>query len=228
MPIKILVNGYQGKMGQAALKAIQNASDLEFVAGCDRHDNLNHIIKESGADVVLDLTVASSAFSNTETIINAGAHPVIGTSGLTPVQIELLQQRCREKKLGGIIAPNFSVGAILMMHFAAQAAGYFNEVEIIEMHHAQKQDAPSGTARKTAELIKAVHAKGSEVPIHSVRLSGIVAEQSVIFGAPGETLSIRHSSIDRSCFMPGILLACRKVIELNHLLYGLDSLIINS
>ncbi len=224
MPIKILINGYQGKMGQAAVKAISACSDLQYIAGAGRADKLSAIIELHKPDVVLDLTTADAAFANTQTIIDAHVYPVIGTSGLTAEQVKLLQARCTEKKLGGIIAPNFSVGAILMMNFAVQAAQYFNEVEIIELHHTEKKDAPSGTARKTAELISAVNAK--EAPIHSLRISGVVAEQSVIFGGTGETLSIRHSSIDRSCFMPGILLSCRAVVKLESLLYGLDSLII--
>jgi len=221
MPIKILINGYLGKMGQAAVKAATEASDLELVACTGRNDNLAQTIQDSGAEVVLDLTSAESAFKNTETIIKAGAHPVIGTSGLTPDQILNLQKQSAAKKLGGIIAPNFSIGAILMMHYAEHAARYFKEADIIEMHHPDKKDAPSGTARKTAQLMQ------REVPIHSIRLPGVVAEQSVIFGAPGETLTIRHSSIDRLCFMPGVLLACRKVKSLDSLLYGLDTLIIH-
>ncbi len=226
MSIKVLINGYPGKMGQAAVKAIQEAPDLDYVGGCDREHNLAQMIQDSGAEVVLDLSSAISVFENAQTIIEAGVHPVIGTSGLNTEQIKTLQQQCAEKKLGGIIAPNFSVGALLMMHFAEEAARYFQDVEIIELHHPQKKDAPSGTARQSAERIKAAGIPSREVPIHSVRLPGIVAEQSVIFGGPGETLTLRHSSIDRSCFMPGILLACRSVMKLNTLLYGLDTFII--
>ena len=227
MPTKILINGYQGKMGQAAAQAIRTATDLELVGGSEREDDLAKIIKDTGAEVVLDLTTADAVYRNAEIIMNANVHPVIGTSGLSAEQIKTLGQRCSEKKLGAIVVPNFSLGAVLMMHYAEHAARYFKAVEIIEAHHPAKKDAPSGTARKTAQLIQAAQGDDKEVPIHSLRLPGIVAEQSVIFGAPGETLSIQHRSIDRDCFMPGILLACRKVIELDYLLYGLDKLVID-
>ncbi len=225
MAIKVLINGYKGKMGQAAVAAIQAAPDLKLVATIGREDNLSQSIEESGAEVVLDLTTASAAFKNTQVIIQAGAHPVIGTSGLTPNEISNLKEQCKTKKLGGIITPNFSLGAILMMHYAAHAARFFSEAEIIELHHPQKKDAPSGTAIKTALAMQAARGNDVIVPIHSIRLPGLVAHQSVMFGGVGETLTIRHDSLDRSCFMPGVLLACRKVTELHELIYGLDILL---
>jgi 4-hydroxy-tetrahydrodipicolinate reductase len=228
MNIKVLINGYQGKMGQAAVKAITDAPDLDLVATCGREDDLAHHIASSKAQVVVDLTSPESVYLNTKTIIANHAHPVIGTTGLSGEEINELQALSAAKQLGGIIAPNFSLGAILMMHYAAQAAQHFASAEIIELHHAQKKDAPSGTAIKTAELMQAARHNEQSIPIHSIRLPGLVAHQAVIFGGPGETLTIRHDSIDRSCFMPGILLACRKVIGLKQLIYGLDQLILNT
>lgn len=244
MPTKILINGASGRMGQEAVKAIQNDSELTLVAQTGRADNLAEKIKSSGAEIVIDFTSPQSAFENTLTIINAGAHPVIGTTGIKPEQIKQLQKLAAEKKLGGIIAPNFCIGAVLMMQFAQTAARYYNDVEIIESHHTGKLDAPSGTAVKTAEMIaknrkaeperKSIHENitGSRgalyqgVPIHAIRLPGFVASQDVIFGGLGETLSIRHNTINRESFMPGVILACKKVPQLSELVYGLENILL--
>ncbi len=243
MTINVIINGANGRMGQEAVKAIENDKDLSLVGKNNHGDDLSQIIKENDCNVVVDLTTAHSVFENCQTIINANAHPVIGTSGLTMEQIAELQGICRNKQLGGIIVPNFSIGAILMMQFARQAATYYDDVEIIEMHHDGKLDSPSGTAIKTAELIaenrqhnkeikpqkevlpSARGANCRNIPIHSVRLPGFVAHQQVIFGGTGETLSINHQSIHRESFMPGLLLACKKVPHLNELLYGLEYLL---
>lgn len=243
MPIRVLVNGAQGKMGRIACQTIIDHPELQLAAGLGRHDQLARAIIESQAQVVVDLTAADCVYDNTLTIIEAGAHPVIGTSGLVPEQIELLREQCDLRHLGGIVVPNFSIGAVLMMRFAAQAARILPDVEIIEAHHPQKQDAPSGTAIKTADIIaasrqtcppqpsiKAIlpHARGAtqhHIPIHSLRLPGILAQQHIIFGNTGETLSITHNSIDRSSFMPGMILACQKVLRLKTLYYGLEHLI---
>ena len=184
-----------------------------------------------------------SFLKNTETIIECGACPVIGTSGLLKEQIQALEKRCFELKRGGIIAPNFSLGAVLLMKYAANIAKYFPQVEIIEMHHAQKLDSPSGTAIRTAELIAKERtsakqntrtletipgARGAtyeDIPIHAVRLPGLIASQQIIFGGLGETLTLRHDTIDRQSFMSGVILACRKVLQLNHLVYGLENLL---
>jgi len=239
MTIKVLVNGAFGKMGLVTQQAIQQESDLKLVASLGRKDNLAKEIEKSQADVVVDFTLPNSVFENTETIIKTGARPVIGTSGLNPDQIKKLTQLCQQKNLGGIIAPNFSLGAILMMRYAADAAKYFSNAEIIEMHHEKKVDAPSGTAVKTAQLMgdarvsstvidHSAPARGEahyDIPIHSVRLSGLFAHQMVIFGGFGETLTIRHDSTDRNAMMPGVCLACRKVMDLDHLIYGLENVI---
>lgn len=244
MAIRVLVNGAAGKMGEFVVKAIAKEPDLELVGQTGRAHQLAAEIKKSQAQVVVDFTQAADAFKNTSAIIEAGAHPVIGTSGLKKEQIQQLQAVCAKHKLGGIIAPNFSIGAILMMKYAEQAAKYFPAVEIIEMHHDRKLDSPSGTAVRSAELIAGARktiptlpadaretlegARGAQceqVPIHSVRLPGLVAHQQVIFGGIGETLTLKHDSIDRQCFMPGVMLACREVLKLDKLVYGLEELI---
>lgn len=243
MQSRVIVNGAQGKMGSLACETIQNHPDFQLVAGLSRQDDLQRAITETKADIVIDLTRADCVYQNSLTIINCGAHPVIGTSGLVDEQIQTLRDLCEEKKLGGLIVPNFSIAAVLMMRFAAMAARYLPEVEIIEAHHQQKLDAPSGTAMKTAEMIaKARREKKKELPlkellagarggvhhdvtIHSVRLPGVLARQQVIFGNLGETLSITHDSIDRASFMPGVILACQRVQGLNSLYYGLEQLL---
>ncbi len=242
MQIRVIVNGAKGKMGVLACEAIQNHPDFELVGRLGRQDDLCQAIDATHAEIVIDLTRADCVFANSLSIIASGVHPVIGTSGLIDEQIQILKEHCAAKKLGGIIAPNFSISAVLMMRFAAEAARILPEVEIIEAHHQQKLDAPSGTALKTAEMIaQARVAKKTELPlhelvpgarggahhgvsIHSLRLPGILAHQQVIFGSPGETLAITHNSIDRASFMPGIILACQRVQKLDKLYYGLESL----
>lgn len=244
--IKVLVNGARGKMGQITVATLQQQPDFACVAVNGRHEDLAQIIEDSQPEIAIDFTVPDAVFANSQILIAHGVHPIIGTSGLTLPQIDELKQQCQQKKLGAIIAPNFSLGAILMMKYAADAARYFKDVEIIEMHHPQKLDAPSGTANKTAQMIQSIHknkenaenlfsasksfppARGDhsyDIPVHSVRLPGIFANQTVIFGGLGETLTIRHDAIERQSCMPGVLLACRKVLSLDHLVYGLEHLI---
>jgi 4-hydroxy-tetrahydrodipicolinate reductase len=240
--IRVLVNGAFGKMGQETVKALENNADFEVVSKIGRDDDLVAAISTSQAEVVVDFTRPDLAYANTCKIIEAQAHPVIGTTGLNPDQILELQTLCAKKKLGGIIAPNFSLGGVLMMQLAQQVARYFTPVEIIELHHEHKKDAPSGTAIKTAEMIAQYRstaftiadtempslARGAQhygIPIHSVRLPGILAAQEVLFGSPGETLKISHNTLHREAFMPGVLLACKKVRELQHLVYGLEHLL---
>lgn len=239
--ISVIVNGAKGKMGAEAVIAINNDPALKLVAALGRGDNLAEAIKTTGADCVVDLTVPTAVYQNTKIIMENNAHPIIGTTGLTPEQIAELQEIAAAKKLGGLIAPNFSIGAVLMMQFAKQAAVFFPDVEIIELHHEKKKDAPSGTSIKTAEMIAenidesrkqvidchelltgALGAKHKNIPIHSVRLPGFVAHQQVMFGGNNETLTIRHDSIHRKSFMPGIVLACKKVPALTQLVYGMD------
>lgn len=228
MAIKVLVNGAKGKMGRIAVDAVNEAGDLELVGQTNRQDNLSAIIHKTGAEVVIDFTTPDTVYHNTQQIIRAGAKPIIGTTGLKPEQINELKKQCAQKKLGGIIVPNFSLGAVLMMKFAAETAKYIPAVEIIEMHHPQKLDAPSGTAIKTAEMISSHRPPAypnHHIPIHSVRLPGFFSHQSVIFGEPGEIFTISHQGMDRRCCIPGIQLACRKVIALQEMLYGLDHLL---
>ncbi len=243
MAIRVIVNGAKGRMGRVTCRAVDKHPNLELVGSASTKDNIEKMIRSNNADVVIDFTQPDCVYENFLKIINAGARPVIGTSGLSSVQIDQLKQQCDEFKTGAIIAPNFSIGAVLMMRFAKIAGQYYKNAEIIEMHHDNKLDAPSGTAIKTAELMaetlteiqhneQAVEtlsgARGAskfDIPIHSVRLPGLVAHQLVIFGGQGETLTLRHDSMTRESFMPGVCLACEKVVELHHLIYGLEHLV---
>lgn len=244
MAIRILVNGAFGRMGQITTKAISAQPHFELVGQTGRDYDLGKAIKDSQADVVIDFTHAQSVFSNTNAIIDAGARPVIGTSGLTKDQVQELKKRCDALKLGAIIAPNFSLGAVLMMKYAKAIVKYMPKVEIIEMHHDGKADTPSGTAMRTAELLhegnpdvnqpqktykdNVAGSRGAlyqGVPIHAIRLPGLLAHEQIIFGETGETLTLRHDSIDRQCFMPGVCLATEKVMGLDHLVYGLEEIL---
>ncbi|MCE2572249.1 4-hydroxy-tetrahydrodipicolinate reductase [Motilimonas eburnea] len=240
--VKVLVNGAKGRMGSEAVKAITNDPELTLVGEADVGDDLAAKIAETQAEVVVDLTAASAGYNNTQTILNAGARPVIGTSGFQQHQVEELQQLSIDKKLGGLIAPNFSVGAVLMMKFAAEAAKYLPDVEVIEAHSPQKEESPSGTGVRTVELIAQARTKAAtptsdkeliagargaklhDVPLHSVRLPGVVAQQTVFFGGLSETLKIEHNSQHRESFMPGICLACKQVMTREQLVYGLEHL----
>ena len=241
--IRVLINGAKGSMGMESVKAITEDQELELVAQTDLGDNLANTIKKTKADVVVDFTTAEVVMENSIAIIESGARPVIGTSGLLPEQVSNLNELCRTHNNGGIIVPNFAIGAVLMMKYAQDAAKYFPNVEIIELHHNHKADSPSGTAIKTANLlsesIKSVHdkidnkeiisgargAKSEGIRIHSVRLPGLVAHQEVIFGGKSQTLKIRHDSINRDSFMSGVCLACKKVMHLKELVYGLEHLL---
>ncbi len=241
MSIRVLVNGAAGRMGQITAETIKQDPAFDLVAETHSSDELKKSLLSSKVDIAIDFTNAAVVFENTKNIILAGAHPVIGTSGLLPEQIKELQRLCAEKNLGGIIAPNFCIGVLLMMRFAEQAAHYFSECEIIETHHENKLDAPSATAIKTAELISAarktspstkkVHetligsrgALKNQIPIHALRLPGFLAKQDVLFGHLGGNLIISHETIDRSAYMPGVLLACKKVMSLKKLVYGLEN-----
>jgi len=241
--ISVLINGYKGRMGQETVKAVTEDPELELVAQTDLGDNLYDTIKQAQAQVVVDFTTASVVMENAAVIIESGARPVIGTSGLLPDQIYELKKLCEKYNNGGVVAPNFAVGAVLMMKYAQDAAKYFPNVEVIELHHDRKADAPSGTAIKTANLLAesrklvpkkiddkeiipgARGAEAQDIRIHSLRLPGLVAHQEVIFGGQSQTLKIRHDSIHRDSFMSGVCLACKKVIHLNELVYGLEHLL---
>lgn len=242
--ITVVVTGSKGRMGLEVIKAVQADSELDLVGQADLGDDLEGTLTQARPDVVVDFTVPGSRMDNFKTIISCGSRPVVGTTGYTPDEIAELSDLCREKGLGAFIAPNFAIGAILLMKFSALAAKYLEHAEIIELHHDQKEDYPSGTAVKTAQLMLAERerfnpdvndkvanlegARGAEIGglhIHSVRLPGLVAHQEVIFGALGQTLSIRHDSISRESFMPGVLMAVKKVMEIDSLVYGLENII---
>ncbi len=242
MSLNILVNGAFGRMGQMTVKGLAAYPELKLVGQTGREYDLKKSILDSHADVVIDFTRPESVFENTATILEAGAHPVIGTSGLTKEQINILQETAAKLKLGGIIVPNFSLGAVLMMKYAREIAKYMPHVEIIEMHHDEKADSPSGTALRSAEMIAQTitlpptkpcketvpGARGADyqgIHIHAIRLPGLLAHQQIIFGNPGETLTLRHDSIDRDCFMPGIAFACKKAVQLESLIYGLEEIV---
>jgi 4-hydroxy-tetrahydrodipicolinate reductase len=240
---KIIVNGALGKMGQITADTIDAAPNYNLVAKLTRNDNLLKTIETLKPDVVIDFTNASAVYDNAKTIIASNTRAIIGSSGLSDTEVQSLKTQCETQELGAIIAPNFSLGAILMMQCAERIATHFPNVEIIETHHEQKQDAPSGTAIKTAKLIQAARKRApkkltetnilpgsrgavcDEVPIHALRLEGFVADQQVVFGGLGENLTISHKSLSRECFMPGVLLALQKVLTLKELVYGLETFI---
>ena len=243
MSLKVGVLGAKGRMGSETCRAIKATEDLQLVAEIDLGDSLD-LLKTSGVEVIIDFTHPDVVMKNLEFAIKNGIHVVIGTTGFNPDKLATIKSwLASQPKVGALIAPNFGLGAVLMMQFAAKAARYFESVEIVELHHPEKADAPSGTASRTAEMItQARHeakrpampdktssalddargAKVGDVPIHSVRLRGLVAHQEVLFGGLGETLTIRHDSLDRIGFMPGVLLGCREVIKKPGLTIGLE------
>ena len=242
--MKVAVLGAKGRMGAETVAAIEGASDLTLSSALDLGDSLDQLIK-TGTEVIVDFTHPDSVMKNLEFAITNGIHVVVGTTGFDDKKLsELKNLLSKNTKVGALIAPNFGLGAVLMMQFSQKAAQYFESVEIIELHHANKVDAPSGTAIRTAELITdarkqskkgampdasktiipgARGAKVGDVPIHSVRSHGYVAHQEVIFGDAGETLSIRHDSINRAGFMPGVLIGVRNVAKHPGLTVGLEN-----
>jgi 4-hydroxy-tetrahydrodipicolinate reductase len=240
--IKVGVLGARGRMGSEVVKAVTEATDLELVAALDLGDSLDALVSH-GAQVVVDFTTPDSVMSNLEFLISKNIHAVIGTTGFDDARIAKIKSLLASSKSGVLIAPNFAIGAVLMMEFATKAAKYFESAEIIELHHPNKVDAPSGTAARTADLMAQSRkeaglgpmpdatstsldgARGAtvgDIPVHSVRLRGLVAHQEVLLGGIGETLSIRHDSIDRVGFMPGVLLGVRQVVTHPGLTFGLE------
>jgi 4-hydroxy-tetrahydrodipicolinate reductase len=239
--IRVAVAGAAGRMGEAVCAAVEGAADMELVGRADPllGTTLEEVLPR--ADVVVDFTRPDVALENALACLRAGVHVVIGTTGF---DVEALREACveqagadageggdacaEERALGranAFVAPNFAIGAVLMMRFAAEAARYMQKAEIVELHHDRKLDAPSGTAKRTAELMMAATG-GEPPPIHSVRLPGLVAHQEVILGDVGQTLTIRHDSISRESFMPGVLLAVRRVGELEESpVVGLENLL---
>jgi len=223
-PIRVLVTGYRGRMGATVAAAVEAADGMVVAGRAEIEDDLRAVIAECDATVAVDFTTPHTVATNLETYIACGVHPVIGTTGLPAEELERARARCKEAGLGGLIAPNFAIGAVLMMQLSKTVAKHMSGVEIIEYHHPQKLDAPSGTSLRTREGILEMR-PDRDVPIHSVRLPGYLAHQEVIFGNPGERLTLRHDSIDRSCFMPGVVLAVRRVPGLKELLVGLEQLL---
>jgi 4-hydroxy-tetrahydrodipicolinate reductase len=221
--IKVIINGAKGKMGCETVSAVKADPALLLVGECDLGDDLTKAIKTNKAEVVVDFTTPKSAMENIRKIIGAGARAVVGTTGITEANLKEIKKLAKDSGLGVLIAPNFAIGAVLMMKYSKEIAAVMPKAEIIELHHDKKLDAPSGTAAKTAQMIKDV--TGKDVPIHSVRLPGYVASQEVIFGGIGQTLIIRHDSISRESFMPGVVLACKKIVEINELVYGLEKVL---
>lgn len=265
MAIRVVIAGPRGKMGQEAVHTVMNDDHMELVAVLDHRElavnlsqyeqfpehydvpvytELHRLFDVVKADVFVDLTTPQAVYEHTKTALFAGVRPVIGTTGFTDGQLEELTNIAKSSEIGCIIAPNFAIGAVLMMKFAQMAANYFSDIEIIEMHHDRKLDAPSGTAVKTAQLMtenRLSHKQGhpeehENIPgargadfdgmrIHSVRLPGLVAHQQVLFGGTGELLTIRHDSFDRKSFMTGVKLSIEKVMGLKELVYGLENIL---
>jgi len=258
--IRVGVVGAMGKMGKEVINAICADEEFELVCAVDINNvdgmvcakseiriigDLKSAIQISKPDVMIDFTQPKYVFDNAKVCLENGVRPVIGTTGLTDEQIAELKRMAESKGLGCLIAPNFSTGAVLMMMFAKQAAKYFDNAEIIELHHNQKKDAPSGTAIKTALMMsetgKMTFTKGnceetetiegsrggksySDIHIHSIRMPGYIASQEVIFGASGQIFKIRHDSMDRQCYMAGVTLAINYVAENNNFVYGLENI----
>ena len=211
-------------MGATVCGAVEDADDMELVGRADPELGvaLRDALDDSKPDVVVDFTVPLTVFENARLCLEHGTHVVVGTTGLAPEQVAELREVAARSEGNCLIAPNFAIGAVLMMQAAKLIAPHMPDCEIVELHHEAKLDAPSGTAKRTAELI-AQAGGGAEPPIHSVRLPGLVASQDVIFGGLGQTLSVRHDTISRESFMPGVLLAVRKVAEVDGLVVGLEN-----
>lgn len=223
-PIKVVVSGAAGRMGKTSCAAVEGAEDMELVGRADPAlgASVNDVL--SGADVIVDFTTPDAAPANVLDAIEAGVHAVVGSTGFDLDELRAAVMRA-DSKANCFVAPNFAIGAVLMMEASKLIAPHMPEVEIVELHHDRKKDAPSGTAKRTAELIREAGGNVHE-PIHSIRLPGLVAHQEVTFGGEGQTLTVRHDSIDRSSFMPGVLLAVRKVMDLpERFVVGLENLL---
>ncbi len=268
--IPVVVNGATGKMGREIVKAVAGAADLTLIGAVARNpalqgQDIGEVIgcgplevpviadlqatlamsMQEGQAVMVDVTHPDAVYENVRAAIAYGVRPVVGTTGLSPEQLEDLADFADKASTGAAIVPNFSIGMVLLQQAAVRASQYFDHVEIIELHHNQKADAPSGTAIQTAQLLeefgklynppaveeteKLAGARGTQtqdgIRIHSVRLPGLIAHQEVIFGAPGQIYTLRHDTSDRACYMPGVLLSIRKVVQLKSLVYGLDKLL---
>ncbi|MBT2397822.1 4-hydroxy-tetrahydrodipicolinate reductase [Streptomyces sp. ISL-100] len=242
--LRVAVLGAKGRIGSEAVRAIEAADDMELVAALSRGDKLEALV-EADAQVVVELTTPASVMGNLDFCVRHGIHAVVGTTGWSDERLAQLRSWLdTSPEAGVLIAPNFSIGAVLTMKFAQQAAPYFESVEVVELHHPNKADAPSGTATRTAQLIAAARAEAGSapqpdatttaldgarganvdgVPVHAIRLRGLLAHQEVLLGGEGETLTIRHDSLHHSSFMPGILLGVRRVVTTPGLTFGLEN-----
>lgn len=245
-PIRVGVLGARGRMGTEVVRALEASDDMEVVAMVDAGDWLFNVA-DAGAEVVVDFTLPEVVMDNVRFCVDQGIHCVVGTTGFDAARVATVQEWLAQKpELGILIAPNFAIGAVLSMRFAAMAARFYESCEIIELHHPNKVDAPSGTAVRTAQLVAAARAeaglaappdatkqaldgaRGASVDgmrVHAVRLAGLVAHQEILLGTAGETLSIRHDSTDRASFMPGVLLGVRSVLSRPGLTLGLEPLL---
>jgi 4-hydroxy-tetrahydrodipicolinate reductase len=241
--MRVGVLGAKGKVGATMVGAVQAAEDLTLSAEVDLGDPLS-LLTDTNTEAVIDFTHPDVVMGNLEFLIDNGIHAVVGTTGFTAERLEQVQSWLANTNTSVLIAPNFAIGAVLSMHFAKQAAPFFDSAEVIELHHPHKADAPSGTAARTAKLIAEARkgllpnpdatstslpgARGADVdgiPVHSVRLAGLVAHQEILFGTEGETLTIRHDSLDRTSFVPGVLLAVRRIKERPGLTVGIEPLL---
>ena len=244
-PIRVAVAGYRGKVGSVLAAALQAEPGIAYVGGVELGDDLAAFLHEKRPRAFVDFTRPSEVMHSVLAAVAVGASPVVGTTGLSAADVDRLETACKAKGIGGIVAPNFAIGAVLMMHLAEIAAPHFDAAEVIEMHHAMKLDAPSGTALTTAKRLAASrgsrpfsHKKAEKVTlegtrggeegnvaVHSVRLPGFVADQEVIFGLPGQTLTIAHRTTSREAYVPGVLLAIRTVVAGPRFYRGLDQLL---
>ncbi|KAA1249318.1 4-hydroxy-tetrahydrodipicolinate reductase [Mycobacterium simiae] len=242
--MRVGVLGAKGKVGATMVRAVEAAADLTLSAKVDAGDPLS-LLTDAGTEAVIDFTHPDVVMDNLKFLIHSGIHAVVGTTGFTAQRIHQVESWLADKpSISVLIAPNFAIGAVLSMHFAKQAAPFFQSAEVIELHHPHKADAPSGTATRTAKLIAEARkalppnpdatstglpgARGADVdgiPVHAVRLAGLVAHQEVLFGTEGETLTIRHDSLDRTSFVPGVLLAVRRIRERPGLTIGIEPLL---
>lgn len=237
--LRVVVNGAKGRMGSEAVRAVSGAADMELVGATDAGDDLPAAIRAGRVDVVVDFTVASAALRNLEAILGAGARPVMGTSGFGASEVEHARGLCAKHRLPAVIAPNFALASILLARFAAEAARHLPHVELIEAHHDGKEDAPSGTAIKVAHDIARTRSSRPKAPesesvpgvrggvvdgvrVHAIRVPGLLARMECLFGGPGDTLTLRHDTLTRASFMPGVLLAVRRVMTADGLVYGLE------
>lgn len=242
MTIKVGVLGAQGRMGAEVCRMVGTDDDLELVARVDQDDSPDLLV-EQGAEVVVDFTTPDAVKQNVRFCLDNDIHVVVGTTGLSEKDLAHMSDWAARGRANAFVAPNFALGAVLMMRFAAEAAPYFGSAEIVERHHERKLDAPSGTALRTAQMMNAARdeawagsasketvdgSRGADVDgihVHSLRVRGSVAHQEVVLGSAGETLTIRHDSLDRSSFMPGVALAVKKVSALDGLVVGLEHLL---